>query len=194
MDCRKTGKLIAQLRKERGMTQKQLADVLFVSDKAVSKWETGAGCPDVTLLSALSRILGVNTAAILNGDLEPNDTNGDNMKKISFYLCPDCANILSATGQAEISCCGRKLEPLTPQTADEPHAAHIEKSDTDYYVTFNHEMSKTHYLTFAAYVRWDTLTLVKLYPEQDAAVRIPQMPGGTLYVACNTHGLFTQPL
>ena len=58
MDCKKIGALIYSLRKEKSLTQKQLADQIFVSDKAVSKWERGLGCPDVTLLPALSEVLG----------------------------------------------------------------------------------------------------------------------------------------
>ena len=52
MDQIKTGKLIRKLRTDMGLTQKQLAERLHVSDKAVSKWGTGNGCPDLSLLSA----------------------------------------------------------------------------------------------------------------------------------------------
>ena len=60
MDCNKVGKLISDLRKEQKMTQKQLADALNISDKAISKWERGLGCPDVSLWQDLSQIFGVN--------------------------------------------------------------------------------------------------------------------------------------
>lgn len=52
MDARNTGTLIRALREERGLTQRQLADALGVTDKAVSKWERGGGCPDVELFPA----------------------------------------------------------------------------------------------------------------------------------------------
>ena len=59
MDCAKVGDVIRKLRKEKGMTQKQLAEKMNISDKAVSKWECGNGCPDISLLRELSEILGV---------------------------------------------------------------------------------------------------------------------------------------
>ena len=57
-----------------------------------------------------------------------------------------------------------------------------------------HEMSKEHYIGFVAYVRFDRVLSVRLYPEQDAAVRLPEMYGGKLYYYCNTHGLFEQKI
>jgi desulfoferrodoxin (superoxide reductase-like protein) len=62
--------------------------------------------------------------------------------------------------------------------------------DGDYYITFEHEMSKAHYISFVAYVACDRVLMVKLYPEQSAAVRFPQMYGGKLYAYCNQHGLW----
>lgn len=115
MDCGKVGALIQRLRRESGMTQKALADALHISDRTVSKWERGAGCPDVSLLGGLSAVLKVDMEKILKGDLEQNAVDGGNMKKIKFYVCPDCGNILFCTGENEISCCGRKLAPLARQ-------------------------------------------------------------------------------
>ncbi len=65
------GALIAELRKEQGLTQKQLAEQLGVTDKAVSKWERGAGYPDITLLSKLAAALHISTGELLNGVREP---------------------------------------------------------------------------------------------------------------------------
>jgi transcriptional regulator with XRE-family HTH domain len=59
---------IHELRKEKGMTQKQLAEKLNITDKAVSKWERGLGCPDISLLSSLADILGVTVTELLNGE------------------------------------------------------------------------------------------------------------------------------
>jgi len=67
MDYQKVGLLIATLRKEKGLTQKELADKLRITDRAVSKWERGLGCPDVSLLDDLSRILDVSILEILKG-------------------------------------------------------------------------------------------------------------------------------
>lgn len=76
MDARNTGALIAARRKALGMTQKQLAERLLVSDKAVSKWENGASYPEVTLLPPLAQILGITVDELLAGAVrEENQAN-----------------------------------------------------------------------------------------------------------------------
>lgn len=189
MDCSKVGRLILTLRREKGMTQKTLAESLHVSDRTISKWERGIGCPDVSLLGQLSALLEVNVEKILAGDLELNHMDQGNMKKIKFYLCPDCGNIVCCTGEAEISCCGRKRAPLLPRTVDEAHTACVQTVDDECYITLEHEMTKEHYITFAAYVTYDKVLWVKLYPEQAAEIRFPRLHGGTLYLCCNRDGL-----
>lgn len=190
MDNKKAGALIFRLRKEKGFTQKQLADAMNISEQAISKWERGLGLPDVSLLSELSALLEVNISKILAGDLQPNDTDGGDMKRIKFYVCPDCGNVMTATGNAEISCCGRKLSPLVPKPCDEAHTLSVQLVEDDFYITFSHPMEKAHYLNFIAYVRFDRILLLRLYPEQGGEARIPQLRGGTLYFCCNEHGLF----
>ena len=189
MDCGKVGALIQRLRRENGMTQKALADALHISDRTVSKWERGAGCPDVSLLGGLSAVLKVDMEKILKGDLEQNAVDGGHMKKIKFYVCPDCGNILFCTGENEISCCGRKLAPLARQEEDSGHSIQVEEIEDDFYVTLQHEMSKQHYITFIAYASYDRVLFIKLYPEQAAQARFPKMHGGVLYACCNKHGL-----
>ena len=209
MDCGKVGKLIWELRTEKGMTQKALADALHISDRAVSKWERGAGCPDVSLLGELSGVLGVNIEKILSGELEPSLTDGGNMKRIQFYVCPSCGNVLTGTGQADISCCGRRLEPLkaasvgdtsagdtsvddTPAgdtSAGGEHALCVEEVEDEYFLTTRHTMEKGHHLLFVACVAYDRMLLVRLYPEQSVEVRMPRMRGD-LYVCCSRDGLF----
>lgn len=66
MDCKKIGSLIYELRKDKNMTQKQIADLMNISDKTISKWERGLGCPDISLLPELSQILGVSIDQILS--------------------------------------------------------------------------------------------------------------------------------
>ncbi len=116
MDGAKVGALICGLRKEKGLTQKQLAQALHLSDRTISKWERGQGLPDVSLLGALSAQLGIRVEQMLEGDLQAKDTDGGNMKRVKFYVCPNCGNLLTSTGDADVSCCGRKISPLTPQT------------------------------------------------------------------------------
>ena len=67
MDSYKTGKFIAEKRKEKGLTQRALAEKIGVTDKAISKWERGLSCPDISLLLPLSDALGTNVTEILNG-------------------------------------------------------------------------------------------------------------------------------
>lgn len=191
MDCTKIGKLLYDLRKEKGMTQKEVADKMNISDKTVSKWERGLGCPDISLLSELSNIFGVNIEKILQGDLSINDTDGGNMKRIKFYVCPVCDNIITSTGKSEISCCGRKLEFLKAQNFDDNHKLNVEQIENDYYITIDHDMTKEHYISFVAYVIFDRIHFVKLYPEQNAELRIPIMQKGELFFYCNKHGLMS---
>lgn len=190
VDCNKVGKLILDLRKEKKMTQKQLAEVMNISDKTISKWERGLGCPDVSLLHELSEVLNVNIEKILLGDLEPNNMDGGNMKKIKFYMCPNCGNVITATGEAEISCCGRKMMALIPKPVDGEHYLNVESVENDYYITFPHEMKKEHFISFVAYVTYDKVLLVRLYPEQGSEVRIPRLRSGMLYFGCSRDGLW----
>lgn len=190
MDCKKVGILIHRLRKQKKLTQKQLADAMNISDKTISKWERGLGCPDVSLLHELSDVLNVNIEKILLGDLEPNNADGGNMKKINFYVCPTCGNIITSTGEAELSCCGRKLIALIAKPSDKNHNLKAETIEDDYYITFLHEMSKKHYIIFIAYVACDRILMVRLYLEQSGEVRFPKLYGGKLYFGCNQHGLW----
>ena len=89
MDLNKNGKLLCDLRKAKVMTQKEVADILGIVPKTVSKWETGHGFPDVSTLSALADILGVSEKTILLGDLKQNLEEAGNMKRAKFYVCPD---------------------------------------------------------------------------------------------------------
>ena len=74
MDNLKFGSFIAQMRKEKGLTQKELADRLHVTDKAVSKWETGKGFPDVKMMEPLAEELDVSLVELLQGERQQNDT------------------------------------------------------------------------------------------------------------------------
>lgn len=191
MDCAKTGELLKKLRVQKGLTQKNIADKMNISDKTVSKWERGLGCPDVSLLSELSDIYGVNISSILSGSLDENNINGGNMKKIKFYFCPVCKNIAASNGNAEISCCGRKLEALKARPADEKHKAKFENVEDELFITLDHEMTKEHYISFIAYADDSTVLIKKLYPEQNAEARLPDYRSGHYYAYCSDEGLFT---
>lgn len=198
MDCSRVGTLLKVLRKEKGMTQKQIADQMHISDKTISKWERGLGCPDVSLLGELSQLYEVNIEKILLGNLESNDLETGNLKRIKFYVCPNCGNVISSIGDADISCCGRKLVSLVAKPADEKHMVTVVDAEGEYYITFDHDMNKTHFLSFVAYVTSDRSLFIKLYPEQNASVHLPKIGGGNLvkksssrlYYYCSQHGLW----
>lgn len=191
VDCAKIGHLIFQLRKEKGLTQQQVADLLNISNKTISKWECGLGCPDVTLWSELSAVLGADILKMLEGKLDPNLPDVGKIDKTQFYVCPACGNILTSTGKASISCCGRKLSPLKPVPCTTEHEIiTVEEMDMDYYISIRHDMKKDHYIAFVAYVLYDKMLLTRLYPEQSAEARIPMLRnGGDLYWYCTKHGL-----
>ena len=69
MDAKTTGRFIAELRKQKGYTQKELAEKIMVTDKAISRWETGKGLPDTSLLKPLGDILGVSVGELLSGKI-----------------------------------------------------------------------------------------------------------------------------
>ena len=190
MDQTKTGGLIRALRTQKGLTQKALAEAIGVGDKAVSKWERGLGCPDVSLLPELSRVLGVGLETLLSGSLDANDQERGNMKKLNFYVCPDCGNLITAATEVGVSCCGRTLLPLEPQKSEEPLS--VEKIDDSWFVSSPHPMTKDHYVSIVALLTGDTLFLRRLYPEWDLQTRIPAFGHGILLWYCTQHGLFRQ--
>ena len=192
MDNVKIGNLINKLRKEKGMTQLQLAEKLHISDKTVSKWERGLGCPDVSLLTDLSGVFGVDLEKLLSGQLDANEERGGNMKKLNFYVCPECGNVITAMTDAGVSCCGKKLKALEPVKASEEEKLSVEVIENDYYISSNHPMVKEHYISFVALLTGDSLTLKKQYPEWDLQVRIPGRTHGKLIWYCTDHGLFYQ--
>lgn len=190
MDNTQIGKLILSLRKEKGWTQKQLADKMNLSDRTISKWERGLGCPDVSLLPELSEVLEMNIERILTGNMQSNEKDGGNMRRIKFYTCPACGNIVTATGEPEVSCCGRKLEALLPKPEDTEHFIRVEEMDGELYITFSHDMKKEHYINFIAYADYDRMLLTRLYPEQGNELRFPKIRRGKLYFGCSQHGLW----
>ena len=191
MDCAKIGRLILQLRKEKNLTQREVAERLHVSNKTVSKWECGLGCPDVSLWAGLADLLGTDLLALLQGELSLNRPDIGKLECLRFYCCPVCGNILTSTGNASISCCGRQLAALLPRSAASPaHSITVEEIEDEYYILPEHEMRREHYLLFSAFVCDDCLCLHRMYPEQSPAFRMPRLrPHGTLYLYCTQHGL-----
>lgn len=185
-----TGDTIRTLREKEGITQKELAEIICVSDKTVSKWETNKGLPDIGIIEELAKALRVSLAELFTGDLKINENVSGNMKKIQFYVCPICGNVITAVGEGHFSCCGITLPKQESESIDEEHSVFIETIDDEYSITMQHSMSKEHYVSFIAYVTSGSVEIIKLYPEQDISVRFRKKGHGILYAYCNRHGLF----
>ena len=114
------------------------------------------------------------------------------MNKIKFYVCPQCGNLMTATGNATISCCSKTLESLVAKKAEDEHKLNIEPVEDELYVTTEHEMRKEHYISFIAYVKGDRALITKQYPEWNMQFRFRKSGHGKLYYYCTEHGLFYQ--
>ena len=100
-----TGAQIKMLRENKKLTQEELAQKINVTAKAVSKWETGNGFPDISLLEPLAAALGISVIELLSGSCICNQNKNANIAKSQFYVCPVCGNVITSTGEAVISCC-----------------------------------------------------------------------------------------
>ena len=196
-----TGGVIKALREKKNMTQEELAQKIFVTSKAVSKWETGKGFPDIGLLESLGKALDVSVIELLSGQSITNQNKACNMARGKFYVCPVCGNIIHTTGEAVISCCGITLPALEAEhmtvdstgsnTADEEHTPHIQIVEDEYFVSLNHPMTKDHYISFIAAISDQGIQMIKLYPEGPAQARFKISGVRKLYYYCKIHGLFT---
>lgn len=194
MDQIRTGELIRQLRKKMGLTQNQLAERISVSDKAVSKWERGSGCPDVSLLAALSEVFGTDVQVLLTGELNKNEKEKGNMKKLKFYVCRECGNIITSASEAAVSCCGSRLSALEPKKAEDSEKLRVEDIGGEWYITSDHEMTKEHYISFAAYISDSSMMMFRQYPEWGLSITIPMYRSGRLVWYCSRCGLLYQEL
>lgn len=189
MDNYITGATIKRLREAKGITQTQLAEQIGVSDKAVSKWETAKGLPDITLIEPLSTALGVSVMELMSGDTVINENISSNILRSKFYVCPVCGNVIRTTGDTVISCCGITLPPLEAEEVDQSHEITVERVEDEHFIIVRHEMTKTHFISFVTYLTSDRVQFVKFYPEGNAETRLQLRGRGYLYIYCNKHGL-----
>lgn len=185
-----TGAIIKKLRESRGLTQCQLADQLHVSDKSVSKWETGKGYPDISLMEPLASALKVSVLELLAGENVINANRSFNMLKACIHVCPVCGNVLLSTGAAVISCCGIQLPALDAEEPDEEHRPSLDRVEDEVFLTLDHPMTKDHYIAFIAALRDNGWEIIRLYPEGPAEARIRLARVRKLLWYCNHHGLF----
>lgn len=185
-----TGAIIRELREKNHMTQTELARKLNVSDKTVSKWETGKGYPDISLLESLAAVLNVSVTELIAGNEVKNANVSANILRSVFCVCPVCGNIFHCMGEAVIQCHGIRLVPETAEIPDENHEITVERVEDEYYVRVKHEMTKKHYISFLAAVSPDRVQIVKLYPEGNAETRFKIDGVSKIFFYCNNDGLF----
>lgn len=185
-----TGAVIKELREKNKMTQLQLADKLMVSDKTISKWETGKGYPDITLLEPIAEAFRVSVTELISGNAVRNSNVSANMLRSRFYVCPVCGNVVHSMGEMVVNCHGVRLEPEDAEPADEAHRISVGRSEDEYFVRIEHDMTKNHYISFIAALSGDTAQLVKLYPEQNAETRFKINGVRRIVFYCNHDGLF----
>ena len=190
MDRYITGAVIRKLRESKKLTQEELADKLFVTSKAVSKWETGQGLPDISLLEPLAKALDISVIELLSGEDVKNSNRSFNMLRGKFYVCPVCGNVIRATGDAVVSCCGIILPVAEAEEPDAEHMIVKETVEDEYYITMDHPMTKDHYISFIAGVTDQSMELVKLYPQGPCEARFKIRRLKQIYAYCNRHGLF----
>ena len=197
-----TGAIIKKLRENKKMTQAQLAEKLCVSDKAVSKWETGKGYPDITLVGPLADALGISVIELLSGNNVTNTNKSHNPLRSRVYVCPICGNIVVAGGEAVISCCGITLVAEEAESGEGcgagdggvggecAHKISYERIEDEYYVTMEHPMTKAHYISCVIALGDYGVHMVKLYPEMDCACRVPVRGVRKIWAICNRDGLY----
>ena len=185
-----TGAVIKELREKQNLTQAELAEKLNVSDKTVSKWETGKGYPDISMLEPLAKVFEVSVAELLSGNAVQNINVSANIMRSKFYVCPVCGNSIHSMGEAVIHCHGVLLTPCQAEETDEHHKIFIERVEDDYYVQIEHDMTKQHYISFIAALSSDKIQMVKLYPEGNAEARFEMRGVKQILFYCNRDGLF----
>lgn len=186
-----TGAVIKELREKKHLTQAELAEKLCVSDKSVSKWETGKGYPDISLLELIAEVLGVSVAELISGNAVSNVNVSANMFRSHFYVCPICGNVLHSMGEAVIHCHGILLSPCQAGETNENHMIFIEKVEDEYYIRIEHDMTKQHYISFIAALSSDKIQMIKLYPEGNAEARVKINGVKKILFYCNRDGLFS---
>ena len=194
MDNYATGTTIRGLREAKGLTQEELAARIHVGAKAVSKWETGRGFPDISLLEPLAAALGISVIELMSGSTVRNRNRSANMLRSKIYVCPVCGNVILATGEAVVSCCGITLPPQEAEEADAEHPIRMEIMEDEYFVSVQHPMTKEHYLSFLLAISDQGTQFVRLYPEGNAEARFKINAVEAVYSFCNRHGLFRYQL
>ncbi len=191
IDQKELGLLIKELRERKGMTQNELALSLNLSDRTISKWETGRGYPDITFLERIASLFSLSVAELLSGAGVSNRNVSGNMVKSAFYVCPVCGNTIVSTGEASVSCHGISLKRLERNRVDEEHAVTLEVVEDEYFISIKDPMTKECYISFIAALSSDRVQMVKLYSEGNAEARVKMNGVREILFYSNTDGLYT---
>lgn len=143
-------------------------------------------------MEPLSAALGVSVMELLSGDTVVNRNRSANLLRSKLYVCPICGNIIHTMGETVVSCCGVTLPALEAEEVDGAHRITMEPVEDEQFLVVHHPMTKTHFISFLAYVTSDRFQQVKLYPEGNAQCRFRFQGCGWLYLYCNRHGLMRQ--
>ena len=188
------GNRLCTLRKKAKLSQTELGNLLHVTNKAVSKWECGNGCPDVSLLAELSAVFGTDVQTLLSGSINKNESEKGNMKKLKFYVCRKCGNIITATSDATVTCCGNILSAEEPRKAEDNEKLKTEDIGGEWYVSSDHPMTKDHYISFAAFLNDSSVMMFRQYPEWGMQFTMPLYRSGRLVWYCTQCGLLYQDI
>jgi DNA-binding XRE family transcriptional regulator len=112
-----------------------------------------------------------------------------NLKRSSFYVCPDCGNIVWSAGEVAVSCCGHALEPLAAKKSEGALDASVQVEDGVTRVHVKHPMTKDDHLLFIAAVGDDLVRVKRLYPEQEARAEFPLQGPCKVYAYGSNCGL-----
>ncbi|MGM9972155.1 MAG: helix-turn-helix domain-containing protein [Anaeroplasmataceae bacterium] len=181
-----TGSTIKELREEKKITQQELADMLYVSAKTISKWETGKGFPDVSILEDLALALNVSITELFSGERVINTNTHANMLNVRFYICPICGNVIFSIGESKIICHGIELQPLEPEDI----VLDYEIIEDEIYVNIDSKMTHDDHISFIAGVSADKVELKKLYVEGGSDARLKLSGLKYIYYYSNRNGLF----
>lgn len=142
------------------------------------------------MLEPIADAFSVSVTELISGNTVTNSNVSSNMMRSHFFVCPVCGNIIHSMGEAVIQCHGVQLQPEEAEPTDEEHKIFVERVEDEYYVRIEHEMSKSHYISFIAAVSKDRMQMVKLYPEGNAEARFKINGVEKIYFYCNRSGLF----
>lgn len=103
------------------------------------------------------------------------------MNRLQLFCCPECGNVGVAYGKTQLECCGHLQQPVPIKKADELEKPKVTELDGEYLLEYHHPMTKDSYIAAVVAERYDRVEVIRLFPEQEALVRLPQVQGVKVY-------------